>query len=233
MQKNIDFITLKDRNIQLNFSTAENSLNFNRLEAEGLSNLQKLSECFGLDNVLYLKQIHSDKIYLADGQIHEGDALITDKHNIGIGVFNADCVPILMYEKNKGVIAAVHSGWKGTLKEITYKTIEKMSAEYGISKKDINVYIGPHNRGCCYEFGNAEAQKFAAEGLYDFSEIYADGKLNLSACIIAQAKKAGITDDNIHDLGLCTYCSTKYKFFSYRKQGDSGKGRMFSFIFIK
>lgn len=232
MQKNIDFITIKDDNIHLNFSTAENSLNFNRLEAEGLSNLQKLNTCFNLDSVVYLKQIHSDKIYIADGEIHEGDALITDKHNIAIGVFNADCVPVLMYEKNKGIIAAVHSGWKGTLKEITSKTIEKMVTEYGIKKKDINVYIGPHNRGCCYEFGNDAAQKFAEEGCYDFSKIYADGKLNLTDCIIAQSKKAGVTDDNIHDLELCTYCSKKYKFFSYRRK-DGGNGRMFSFIFIK
>lgn len=230
MQDNINFITIKDENIQLNFSTAEENMDFNKSKQEGLDNLDNLKKLFNLKGVSYLKQIHSDKIYMADGVIHQGDALITNKRNVAIGVFNADCVPVLIYDKKKGIIAAVHSGWKGTLKQIVYKTINKMTEEFGARADDINLYIGPHNRGCCYEFGKDEAFKFAEEGLYDFSKIYADGKLNLSACIIKQAENAGIADDKVHDLKLCTYCSKKYKFFSYRRHSSK---RMFSFIFMK
>lgn len=231
MQNNIEFISIHDDKFQLNFSTAERDTNFNCTTADGISNIQKLKGAFDLEEICYLKQIHSDKIFKADNIVHEGDALITNKKNYAVGVFTADCVPVLMYDKNKEIIAAVHSGWQGTLKEITYKTIIKMVEEYGANAADINVYIGPHNRCCCYEFGEDAAYKFSEEGFYDFSKIYVDGKLNLSVCINEQAKKAGIMEVNIHDLELCTYCSKKYKFFSYRKH--ECRSRMFSFIYIK
>lgn len=231
MQNSLDFINIVDENVELDFSTANGKLNFSISDSKGIENLNNLKNLFKLKEVAYLKQIHSDKIYVFDGKIHEGDALITDKKNVAIGVFTADCVPILMYSKQKGVIAAVHSGWKGTLLNIVSKTAKKMVLDFEVNYEDINVYIGPHNGVCCYEFGKEAALQFTNDKLYNFADIYVNGKLNLSKCIVAQLKNLGIPETNIHDVNLCTSCSNKYKFFSYRKHSSSS--RMFSFIFIK
>lgn len=231
MKNNLDFINIKDENVELNFSTANKNLDFNINNKKGIENLNNLKNLYKLKAVAYLKQIHSDKIYVFDGKDHEGDALITDKPDVAIGIFTADCVPVLMYSKEKGVIAAVHSGWKGTFLEIAAKTAKKMSVDFGVNFEDLNVYIGPHNRVCCYDFGEDIAKQFANKGVYHFSDIYVNGKLNLSKCITIQLKKIGILENKIHDLNLCTSCSKEYKFFSYRNNNKCG--RMYSFIYIK
>lgn len=232
MTNNFQFINIKDENIELNFSTAKNNLNFNIAYNCGISNLKNLKKMFDLEEVAYVKQIHSDYIWRYDGLDHEGDAIITDRANIAIGVFTADCVPILIYDKKKNVMAAIHSGWQGTFKKITYKTICKMVKDYNIHAEELIVYIGPHNRECCYEFGKDIASKFMEDSLYKDVNCFKNGKLNLSKCIIQQILKAGVTFNNIHDLNICTFCSDEFELYSYRKQKDKS-GRMFSFIFYK
>ncbi|MDD3224021.1 MAG: peptidoglycan editing factor PgeF [Clostridium sp.] len=228
-----EFINFKDKNIELNFSTAKNNLDFNMNTETGLENLTRIKDWFGVKDVIYLKQIHSDNIMLYEDKytMHCGDAIITDKKNIAIGVFTADCVPVILYCKNKHVIAAIHSGWKGTFKKIVLKTVRKMIEFYGVKAEDIVAYIGPHNRSCCYEFGREEAEQFNNVDIYHGLKIYRDGKLDLSKCIEKQLLTSGIKNDNIKNTGICTYCNEEYDLYSYRKQKD-GCGRMFSFIFI-
>ena len=62
-------------------------------------------------------------------------------------------MPILLYDKANNVIAAVHSGWKGTFSCILLKTIDDMEKKYGTKPKDLVVCIGPHMHQCCYEVG--------------------------------------------------------------------------------
>lgn len=229
---NYEFINFKDDNIRINFSTAKNNLDFNMSTSKGLNNLENIKKWFSVREVGYLKQTHSDNIHLYDDIVHEGDAIITDKQNIAIGVFTADCVPILIYCKSKPVIAAVHSGWRGTLLEIVYKTIKKIIDIYSVDVKDIKVYIGPHNRECCYEFGEDAAKKFYEKDTYKNIKFYNNGKLNLEICIIRQLIKVGILKENIKSLNICTFCNDKYELFSYRKQ-KMNYGRMYSFIYMK
>ncbi len=231
MKDNYNFISFKDENIEINFSTANNDMNFNCNVVEGRTNINKIKNWFGIDEIAYLNQTHSDIICEYDKSIHEGDAIYTNEKNIAVGVFTADCVPILIYDKRKEVVAAVHSGWKGTLKKITYKTISKIVNEYGSDPKDIKIYIGPHNRGCCYEFGREALEDFNNDELYKDLNIYSKGKLDLSKCIVEQILLAKVPKENIIDLQICTFCSKEYKMFSFRK--DKGSSRLFSFIYIK
>lgn len=216
---------------QFVFSTANNSLDFNINKEEGISNLEKIKTWFGVEEVYYLKQIHSDLIYNYDSEIHQGDAVICNKRKVAIGVFTADCVPILLYDKNKKVFAAVHSGWRGTLSNILGKTIDKMRQEYGTNAKDIIVYIGPHNRVCCYEIGEEVKEKFLSQNIYE-KDIFQGRNLDIKKCLLYQLENKKILKENIFDLNICTYCDKEYELHSYRRDKDKA-GRMFSFIFIK
>jgi len=228
---NYEFLKASTDKVEFIFSTAKGELNFNKNLNVGMENINKLKEWFNLKEIAYLNQIHSDLIYNYDGEVHEGDALITDKKNIALGVFTADCVPILLYDKVNGVIAAVHSGWKGTLLDICGKTVNRMKQEYGTKAENLIIYIGPHNKECCYEVGQDVADKFLRQPSYERQYIINSGKLNLEKCIINTLIEKGVLVANINTLNICTYCNKDEKLYSYRKNRES-KGRLFSFIFL-
>ena len=127
-----DFIIFDEEKYKVLFSTAENNRNFNRHTEDGVKTLQQLKEEFNIDDVIYLRQIHSDIIYKYTGNNkkdfieNEGDAIITNVKNTAIGVFTADCVPVILVDTKKNVAAAIHSGWKGTFSSITAKTIDRL-----------------------------------------------------------------------------------------------------------
>jgi YfiH family protein len=224
------YIEILDGSINMNFSTAKNGLDFNMNTENGLNNLKSIENWFNLEKVGYLKQTHSDNIILYDGSLHHGDAIITDKPNVAVGVFTADCVPILIYSKKNKVVAAVHSGWQGTLSQIVLKTVKKIINEYKVQLADIKVYIGPHNRSCCYDFGKDTVKKFYEVDIYKNKDIYENGKLNIKKCIVNQLLSLGLSESNIKDTNVCTFCGKEYEMFSYRKNKENS-GRMFSFIF--
>ncbi|SMC21549.1 conserved hypothetical protein [Clostridium acidisoli DSM 12555] len=229
---NFEYIEILDENINMNFSTAKNGLDFNMNTENGLNNLENIKDWFNVNKVGYLKQTHSDNILVYDGLMHDGDAIITDKPNVAVGVFTADCVPILIYSKKRNVIAAVHSGWKGTLSQIVLKTVKKLINEYDVDLDDIKVCIGPHNRSCCYDFGEETVKKFYEVDIYKNIHIYENGKLDLKKCIVKQLLSLGLIENNIKDVNVCTFCNNEYDLFSYRKHKEDS-GRMFSFIFFK
>lgn len=227
-----EFLQFEDDKFHIYFSTAKDNLNFNKNTIEGIRNLEKLKSWFEADNIGYLNQVHSDTIYVYDGNIHDGDAIITDKKNTILGVFTADCVPVLIYDKNKEVIAAIHSGWKGTLKCIVKKTIEKMVHEFNCNSEDLKAYIGPHIMECCYEVSEDLIKNFKEEKIYKDIKIATNRKLSLQSCIEKQLLDSGVNSEQINKLEICTHCNDDHILYSYRKDKENC-GRMFSFIFIK
>jgi polyphenol oxidase len=214
------------------FSTAKGNLNFNKLKPEGINNLKRLKEFFPVNQIGYLNQVHSDVVYYFDSKIHNGDALITDQYSTAIGVFTADCVPVLIYDKSKNIIAAVHSGWKGTLNLIVLKTLNKMKETYNSKPEDMVVCIGPHNRKCCYEVGIEVQQLFKNNDFYKRENIIQKHNLDLEKCIMLQLRLFGITN-NIITIPICTYCNKEIELFSYRHRCEGQDyGRMFSFIYL-
>lgn len=232
-----DFLVLDNEKSEVVFSTAEDNRSFNRNTKEGILALESIKKDFNVDEVIYIKQIHSDKVLNYDNQVdfieNEGDAIITNKKNVAIGVFTADCVPVIAVNEVDGVIAAIHSGWRGTFESITLKTIEKIKREYNCNEKNIKVYIGPHIRKCCYEVSEELKEKFIEKKKNIDEAVLFDGrKLNLEACILDDLKKSGIHDENINTLNLCSYCEKDIKLHSYRKS-EGSYGRMFAFIKLK
>ena len=233
MKKEKDFLEIEGEKFTAVFTNAELNRSFNRNTEEGVKELNSLVKEFECDDIMYINQIHSDIVIDYKGEDikdKQGDAIITDKKNVIIGVFTADCVPVILVDEKKSVIAAVHSGWRGTYESITFKTIEKMKSDYGCQAENIKAYVGAHIRQCCYEVSEELKEKFINKKKNINAEILFKGRnLNLEACIEEDLKEAGIKDENMNTMGLCTYCEENLKLHSYRKS-EGSYGRMFAFI---
>lgn len=232
-----DFLIIEGDNIDIVFSTAKEDRSFNRNTEEGQKNIDSLKEDFKVNEVIYLNQIHSDNVFIFNGDAEEfikreGDAIVTNKDNVIIGAFTADCVPVILVDEVKGVIAAIHSGWKGTFNSITKKTIEKMIQEYEVKIEDIKVYIGPHIRQCCYEVSEELKEEFLNKTKIKEDELFDGRNLSMERCILEDLRSINIEEDNIYTINLCTYCEDKIKLFSYRKSVGT-YGRLFTFVYKK
>lgn len=232
-----DFWILEKENIVIGFSNANYGRSFNRHIDNGIRNLEALKNEFGVESVNYLRQIHSNKIFIFNENDNnftnnEGDGIVTNIANNLIGVFTADCTPVILIDEIKKVIATVHSGWKGTYTSIVKEAVEVMEKNFKSNIKDIKVFIGPHIRQCCYEVSEELKEKFINKFDVDNNLLFKGRNLSMELCIEEDLLKCGIVDENIFSLPLCTHCEEKEKLFSYR--GSNGDyGRLFSVAFIK
>ena len=200
-----------------------------------------LAEKLGIevDQLVFPRQEHTNCIaeidQIPDIEIKATDALITNKRGICLCVQTADCVPILLFDPVKQVIAAVHAGWRGTVKKIVASTIDQMISNYHSNPKDILAAIGPSISPEVYEVGDevvAEARKSLPEpekalilnisGKYHFNLWEANRQLLVST---------GILKQSIEISGECSF-SNPNKYFSARRDGIK-TGRMVSGIMIK
>ncbi|MFQ5695325.1 MAG: peptidoglycan editing factor PgeF [Terriglobia bacterium] len=90
-----------------------------------------------------------------------GDALVTDQPGLLLAVQVADCLPILLIDPVQHVVAAVHAGWRGTLKRIAEKTVGRMRAEWGSKPRELLAVMGPGIHACCYRVGPEVAEVFS------------------------------------------------------------------------
>lgn len=238
MERYKDYLVIENENTKVIFSTAEENKSFNRHTEEGIKNLEGLKEDFDVEDVVYLNQVHSDKVFKYTGNNGEiirgeqGDAIISNCKNSIIGVFTADCVPVILVDEELQVSASIHSGWKGTFSSITKNTITKMQDEYGCLPENIKAFIGPHIRQCCYEVSNELKEKFKQEKNIDENILFDGRNLSMEACILKDLRDIGVKEENINVLPLCTHCTEEIALHSYRKtNGDYG--RLFSFVVIK
>ncbi len=166
-----------------------------------------------------VRQIHSALVLDACGrkgeQIGEGDAIVSAEAGVTIGIRTADCVPILLADPVRRVVACAHAGWRGTAANIVGSTIQEM-LQHGSLAADLCVAIGPSIGSCCYEVGQEVAQQFGREA----------GFLDLKAINEIQALEAGVR--KIWKSEECTFCRPK-RFFSFRREKEQA-GRMLSFV---
>ncbi len=142
-----------------------------------------------------------------------------------VGIHVADCVPILLYDKEKLLVGAVHAGWRGTASQILRNTIETMKEIFCSSAEDIQIAIGPSIRRCCYDVGDdVEDALFRVTGEGDYHR-RKDGKrfVDLSFANKIQALSMGVPDENIWQSDECTFCNPD-RFYSYRyTKGSAGR----------
>lgn len=195
--------------------------------------------------ILRARQAHTD-IVIAKDNIEKNktldttelaDGLITDKRNLVLATTNADCILLLFFDPVKKVIANTHSGWKGTLQEISVKTIEKMKNEYGCNPKDIIVCICPSIRKCHFEVEedvySLYFDQFKKLGDINVFIEKKGNKWHIDTVLINKIilKKAGILEENIIDCGICSVCNKNY-IHSYRAEGK-GYGLGVALICLK
>jgi YfiH family protein len=182
------------------------------------------------DNIRIIREKKSKGWKHIEDAIEDCDALITDVEGVVLSILTADCVPVLLYDREREVVAAVHAGWKGTKAQIVSKTVQKMTEVYGSDPKDIIAGIAPSIGSCCYEVGRDVAEHFfdTPEGFNSKGEKY---MLDLPYINQQQLLGAGLKAEHIEMSHLCTACEVE-QFFSYRKeQGCSG--RFMSMIAMK
>jgi len=183
-----------------------------------------------VNEVSFQKQVHQDNIQEVNtfGNCGESDALITTKRNLGLAISSADCPAIFIYDHNKKIIAAVHSGWRGTEKKILQKTIIKLKSNFNSIASDLVCYITPSISKNNYEVGKEVADKFD-----DKFVIKRDNKyfLDLSGVNYKMMIDEGVKKINIQVSNLCSF---EYEniLHSYRRDGEKS-GRALAVIAMK
>ena len=190
--------------------------------------------------IVLLNQVHSNKFkYISknskiNNNKFEGDALITNKRNLPIAVLTADCAPILIHDDNKGMIAAIHAGWKGAYKGIVKKVV-KFMIKKGCSPKNITAAIGPCILSNNYEVGKDFIKKFIKKdkkNIIFFKKIKHKDYFSLNKYIHFQLKSLNIKKIDIVDKDTF---NDKNNFFSARRsisRNESDYGRNISIIMI-
>ncbi|SDF42059.1 conserved hypothetical protein [Thermus arciformis] len=194
-------------------------------------NQRRVLEAFGHPPVAALKQVHGTEVHLVEGPgTWEGDGLLTRTPGLLLRVGVADCYPLLLYHPG-GLVGALHAGWRGVVGGILPKALERLLA-LGLDPREAHLAIGPGIGGACYQVGEEVAEAFARAGLFAFApDPKAPGKylLDLERALLLQAKGAGLKEERIYRVGLCTHCDPNL--FSHRR--DRGRtGRMWGLVLL-
>jgi hypothetical protein len=187
---------------------------------------------------VFPRQTHSDRVVVVTSEnftntIDDTDALITNEPGIFICVQTADCVPILLFDPVKKVVAAIHAGWKGTISKIAGKTIQQMTEKFGCNPADIVAGIGPSIHIHAYEVGPEVIE--AVEASFSNSPALLKPSMNEGRAYFdlweanqTVLLESGIQEENIELMGLCSFEQADL-FYSARRDGTD-TGRMVSGI---
>lgn len=181
-----------------------------------------------LEDLALPRQVHSDNVlFVTEAGRPEGtDAVITDRPGLCVCVKTADCIPVLLYDTRKRVIAAVHAGWRGTVARIVQKTIEKMNPN---SPSDLHAIIGPGISLEWFEVGDEVYEAFRAEG---FPMKRIARKSDRWHIDLWEANRWVLEQMGVEDIfveGTCT--RTSMDFYSARRE-TINTGRNYNGIFI-
>jgi polyphenol oxidase len=182
-------------------------------------------------------QIHSAEVVIAgdwpDDARPPADAVVTDRPGLLLGILTADCAPVLLADREAGVVAAAHAGWKGALAGVTDATIAAMEG-LGADRSRIAAAIGPCIARPSYEVDQAFADRFLADDAEN-DRFFAQGSssrphFDLESYVLHRLARAGVT--RIEALGRDTYAAED-SYFSYRRathRREGGYGRQISLI---
>lgn len=182
-------------------------------------------------NIIIPRQTHSadvaviSEIPASPDLTDSVDAIVTGMKNVAVCVNTADCVPVLLSDNAAGIIAAVHSGWRGTVKRIVAQAVKTM-ASLGADPRRTRVAMGPSICAGCFEVGNEVAEEFNRTFGRDNNIVdrtSAKPHIDLSAAIRLTLEEAGVPGENISEPIFCSRCNPR-DFFSARTLGiDSGR----------
>ncbi|MCS7171765.1 MAG: peptidoglycan editing factor PgeF [Aquificaceae bacterium] len=169
------------------------------------------------EDVLTLKQVHSSKVYVLEGFLQglEGDAIITKRKGLKIGVRTADCVPIALLGRR--AVAVIHAGWRGLKEGIVERTLKEFSTLE--SAEDILAFLGPSAKACCYEVGEDFKKHFL--GLH-----FRRGRhyMDTQEEALMRLRRSGVKEFFVYR--VCTVCH--WAFPSHRR--NKTKERLLTFV---
>lgn len=164
----------------------------------------------------------------------EGDGLMTGVPGILLGIQTADCVPVLVVDVKRRIVATIHAGWRGTAAGIVERGVEAMRLEYGCKSDDLVAAVGPSIGACCYTVGKEVREEFGAAFRYANELFRSSGdecRLDLWEANLRQLAQAGV--EKITVIGECTACAVdaqgRRKYFSHRAE-KGFTGRMLSVV---
>lgn len=190
---------------------------------------------YNRNNLIHMRQIHSDIIFLVDEKMNfdtppECDALITNKIDVPLMIMSADCTPILIYDPLHHAIGVVHAGRKGALNAILPKTIQAMHTEFESIIEKLFVILGPSIHGCCYEVNEMIAKECENKG-YSNALIRKESKVFLDVNTILLMQLQTLNISNIEVIEECTACKHD-EYFSYRADAQK-TGRIAGIIVLQ
>ena len=213
-----------------------------------LKNYEILCDELGTDinNLVLSRQTHTDNIKIVTKE-HRGtgifkesfsdiDGLITNEPKVTLVTQYADCTPLLFCDPIKKVVATSHSGWRGTVKEIGKKTVEKMVREFGCNTSDIIACIGPCIKKCCYEVDDPVFNEFSKLAHLDLEKIFTTKSNSKYMLDLVEANRqilisAGILPQNMDISDICTCCNSDI-LHSHRATGGK-RGNLAAIIELK
>ena len=174
-----------------------------------------------------LRQVHkiavlNEKDCLTTGSPSSGDGLYSGPGGRRVGVWTADCLPVLLASPSGEHVAALHAGWRGAAAGIVREGVRLLSRDGGVPLRDIRAVMGPSIGPCCYEVG-PDVWSAVSEGTPGYRSS-STARLDIKDLVFFQLKEAGLDPENIGSLPLCTRCHPEL-FYSHRGMGDDRKGR--------
>ena len=179
-----------------------------------IKNREILARNLGVRQLKFMKQIHSDKVFVLENEedeLPECDAVITNLSDVGICVLVADCSPVVMIDERRGAICVAHAGRAGVMLKICTKAVMLMGEKFGSRAGEMSVFVGANIKGGCYEVGELDLGEFNA---------YKIGRnFDMNAALRDEFSALGVRNLNFSE--VCTHCDERY--FSYRRDGVCGR----------
>lgn len=188
-----------------------------------------------------VRQVHSPDVVTVTDPIAEADrpaadAMVTDRPGLILGILTADCVPVLLADREAGVVGAAHAGWKGAMAGVTDRSVAAME-ELGARRDRIAAAIGPCIGRASYEVTLDFARNFEEQDRENgrFFTAGREGHCQFDIAAYVAARLAGAGVERIEMLDQDTY-SQPERFFSYRRachRGEPSYGRQISMIALR
>ena len=197
----------------------------------------------GNPEVYTVRQMHGTRVIRIESREHpaeeyrqaQADALVTDQPGVAIGVLTADCVPILLVDPVRRAVAAVHAGREGSLHHVSGHVVRRMARDFGSRPQDLVAAVGPCIETACYPVSEEVAVRAREAGVTEERGlVQREGTFYLDLRRINQVEllEAGLREERIHHVDLCTACHPR-TFYSYRRSKGKKTGRMMAVIMLK
>jgi YfiH family protein len=199
-------------------------------------NRRRFFRAAGLERLFSATQVHAAQCVRIDSRetdsetiarIH-ADALYSRTADVALGVYTADCLPILLADPRSGALAAVHAGWRGTLVGVVLATVRSLMEAFRCRPGDLSVALGPSIGPCCFEVGPEVAARFDPRFVHAGAGPNGKTTVDLRAANRDQLIRVGVHPAQIDAAVPCTMCDPD-RFFSFRRDGRE-TGQMVSYI---